>query len=122
MASSIQPRKQRKARYFAPIHKRKKLMHVHIAKELRSKLGIKRRAILVRKGDKIRVRKGKFKKKTGIVLEADYKNLVIYAEGVNVKNARSMEKLVPLMPCNVEIIDGDFASKDRKAVLERSNR
>jgi large subunit ribosomal protein L24 len=120
MSSSIQPRKQRYARANAPMHERKKMMHVHVSKELRAKLGTKRRAVLVKKGDKIRFRKGKNRKKTGTVLEVDYRDLVLYVEGISSKNSKGVQKLSPVQPANVEIVEGDFGQKDRKAMLERS--
>lgn len=102
------------------MHVRKKMMHMNIAKPLRAKLGIKRRSILVKKGDKIRVITGGMKKKEGKVMRVDYNNLAIYAEGISIKNSKGVEKLAKLQPSNAQIIDGDFSSADRKAVLARS--
>ena len=103
--SSIQPRKQHYARANAPMHMRKKYMHVHISKELRQKLGTNRRAVLVKKGDKVKMRVGKNKGKVGNVLEVDYSDLVIYVEGMTIKNAKGVQKLIPVQPANAEIID-----------------
>ncbi|MFH1306461.1 MAG: 50S ribosomal protein L24 [Candidatus Micrarchaeota archaeon] len=122
MASSIQPRKQRKARAQAPLHKRRKMMHTHLSKELRQKLGTSRRAAVVRKGDKVKVVVGNLKGKTGTVMEADYSDLVIYVEGLTRKNAKGIEKMIAIQPSNTEIIEGDFSLKDRKAMLERSGK
>ncbi len=117
MESSIQPRKQRKARYEAPLHLRRKMMHVHLSRLLRTKLGIKKRSLLVRKGDKVRLRKGSKAGHVGVVMDADYSSLKIYVEGVAHRNARGVEKLAPISPSNVEIMDGDFTLKDRAAKI-----
>ncbi|PIT84392.1 50S ribosomal protein L24 [Candidatus Micrarchaeota archaeon CG10_big_fil_rev_8_21_14_0_10_45_29] len=108
-----QPRKQRKMRANAPMHVRKKLMHVHVSKALRQKNGSKR-SVLVKKGDKIKVLCGSNKGKTGIVMEADYKDLMVYVEGIVRRNSKAAEKLVPIRPSIIEIIDGDFSSPSRK--------
>ena len=118
---SSKPRKQRKARAQAPMHMRRKMMHMHVAKSLRAKLGTNRRAMLVKKGDKIRVISGSMRKKEGKVMEVDYHNLSIFVEGIARKNAKGIEKLARLQPSNAEIIDGDFNSADRKAMLGRSS-
>ncbi|GEM_PF-725837 len=120
MISSIQPRKQRKFRAQAPLHSRRKFMHVHVSKELRKKLGIKRRAVLLHKGDKVRLRKGDHSGKSGNVMEVDYVNLKVYVEGISTKKARGTEKLLALQPANLEIIEGDFALKDRAKALSRT--
>ncbi|MFA5108428.1 MAG: 50S ribosomal protein L24 [Candidatus Micrarchaeia archaeon] len=122
MKKTVQARKQRKARYDAPMHIRKKLMNVHVSKSLRAKLGTTRRSMLVKKGDKVKVTTGKYKGKSGPVMEADYSSLKVYVEGVVVKNSKGIEKLVPMQPSNLEILEGDFNSKDRKAMLERSTK
>jgi len=120
MTSSVQPRKQRNARRDATMQERKKLMHSRIAPALRQKLGTRMRSILVRKGDKVKVTSGSYKKKEGTVLEASYSALKLFIEGVTRKNSRGQEKLVKVDPSNVQIIDGDFSLKNRKAILERS--
>jgi large subunit ribosomal protein L24 len=122
MTSSIQPRKQRKARYDAPMHVRARQMHMHISKELRARLGVSRRAIQVHKGDKVRLRRGDDAGKTGAVMEVDCRNRVVYIEGFANKNSRGVEKLKPIQPANLEILDGDFAKKDRAAILARGKK
>ena len=51
--NSVQGRKQRKYRYTAPNHRRRKMVFVHIGKALRAKLGTARRSIQAHKGDKV---------------------------------------------------------------------
>ncbi len=63
---SQQPRKQRKFRYNAPLHLAANFLNVHLSKELRLKL--KKRSIRVRKGDTVKILKGKFRGLSGKVL------------------------------------------------------
>lgn len=120
VSASVKPRKQRYARANAPLHERRKMMHVHISKELRAKMGVKKRSTLVHKGDKVRLRKGDHAGKIGAVMEADYKNLKVYIEGIVVKKARGTEKLIAISPSNIEIVEADFANKDRAKLLPGS--
>ena len=64
MITSGKPRKQRAFRYDAPMHVRQKFVHVRLARELASKLGIKKRSIAVRRGDTVRVMSGGSRGKT----------------------------------------------------------
>jgi len=118
MTKSGQPRKQRKFRALAPMHLRRKFLHVHISKELRAKLGIICRSTLVRKGDKVRLRSGDKKKHTGAVTRVDCSRCRIYVEGVVSKTAKGVEKPRAVSPSSVEIIDGDFA-KGKRANLRK---
>ena len=79
-STSVQPRKQRRAHFNAPLHLRQKLMHAHISREAREKLKIAKRSAAVREGDRVKVLKGKFSGHTGKVSEVDLKNLKIYVE------------------------------------------
>ena len=59
--SSKQPRKQVKFRANAPNHIKKTFMGATLDKELRKKYGM--RSIEVRKGDEVKIMRGKFAKK-----------------------------------------------------------
>jgi len=118
-SESIQARKQRKFRYTAPNHARRKMMGVHISKELRAKLGTARRSIPPRKGDKARVVRGEHKGHTGRIFEVDLAFLKVYVEGAHTRTAKGVEKLVALDPSNLVLLDGEFA-KDRLEAINRS--
>ena len=88
------PRKQRKANYDAPAHKRRKLMSSHLSPELRAKYDI--RALPVRKGDVVKIMRGDgvktgrdekkvIKGKEGRVTDVFRRDLKIAVEGVNFK-------------------------------------
>ncbi len=112
--SSKQPRKQRKYRYNAPLHIRHKLISAHLCKKLREELKI--RSIPIRKGDRVRVMRGKYKKVEGTVTKVDLKKLKIYIDSVKRKKVSGKEVLVPIDPSNVEIIE---LNKDDPKRLKR---
>lgn len=114
---SKQPRKQRKAIYEAPLHKRQKLMAAHLSKELREKFG--KRSIPVRKGDEVKVMRGDFKGKKGKVVKVDLKKLRVYVDSVTRKKSTGEEVKVPLHPSNLMIINADMSDKKRVKIIER---
>jgi large subunit ribosomal protein L24 len=117
--NSVQGRKQRKFRYTAPNHQRRKMVFVHIGKELRAKLSTSRRSIQPRKGDKVKILRGDHKGHVGKIFEVDLSILKIYVEGANSRTAKGVEKLVPIDPSNLVILEGEFV-KDRLAAVNRS--
>jgi len=117
--NSVQGRKQRKYRYTAPNHMRRKMVSVHIGKELRAKLGTSRRSIQAHKGDKVKVLRGDHKGHTGKIFEVDLSTLKIYVEGANARTAKGVEKLVALDPSNLVILEGEFV-KDRLTAVNRA--
>lgn len=78
--SSKQPRKQVKFRANAPNHIKKTFMGSTLDKKLREKFG--RRTIEVKKGDEVKIMRGKFKGKQGKVGIVDIKRTRITVEGV----------------------------------------
>jgi len=119
MIGSKQPRKQRKFRFNAPMHERKRMVSAHVSKELRAKLSTKRRSVPVHKGDKVLLMRGSRKGHTGKILEVDLSTLKVYIEGVTQRNAKGVEQLAPVDPSNLMILEGEFA-KDRLAMIQRS--
>jgi large subunit ribosomal protein L24 len=95
-------RKERKKIFNMPLHKRKVLLHAALSKELKEKL--KKNAIHVKKGYRVKIMRGDFKGKEGKVVKVSYKKVRIYVEGITRKNSRGQEKLVPIHPSKVMII------------------
>lgn len=117
---SSKPKKQRAFRYNADTAQKKRLLKVHVGKELQKK--VNKRSVLINKGDKVKLIKGKDKGKTGSVIRVDYDNLKVYVEGIVNKTAKGVEKPRAISPYNLEIVEGDFSTKSRKKILERSKR
>jgi large subunit ribosomal protein L24 len=101
--ASKQPRKQRKYLANAPLHLRKKFLSVNLSKELRKKQ--KKRNIVVRKGDTVKVMRGKFKKKQGKVLSVDLKKIKLTIEGIQIKKQDGSKINVKMRPSNLQIVE-----------------
>jgi large subunit ribosomal protein L24 len=101
--SSKSPKKQRKYRYNAPLHLRSGMLSSHLSKELSKKYG--RRNIRIRKGDKVRVCTGQFKKREGKVTSVNIKKLKVYIENVDITKKDGSKALYPVDPSNVLILE-----------------
>lgn len=100
--SSKQPRKQVKFRANAPNHIRQKFMGATLDKALRKKYG--RRNIEVRKGDEVKIMRGRFKGKLGKVGKVDTKYTRIQVDGIQ-RTKKGGEKLITWFhPSKVKII------------------
>jgi len=115
--SSKQPRKQRKYRYNAPEHIKRKFVSVNLSKELREKYA-KRNFPLV-KGDKVKIMRGQFKGKIGETERIDMKNLKIIIQGIENIKKDGTKVSYPIDPSNLMITDLKLDDKKRKASLER---
>lgn len=116
--SSKKPRKQRKYRLKAPLHTKQKFMHSHLSKDLRKKYGA--RSIGLRKGDKIKVMQGQFKKHEGKVEIIDLKKTQVFVSGVEITKKDGTKKTIALHPSNLIIIDLNLDDKFRQKILERA--
>ncbi len=110
--ASKQPRKQRKYLANAPLHLRKKLLGTNLSKELRKKYG--KRTIAVKKGDTVKIMKGKFKGKKGKVNEVGLKPLKVLVDGIQVKKQDGSKANIKLQPSNLQIIELNLEDKKRK--------
>lgn len=115
--ASSQARKQRKYRYNAPLHVRQKLVHVHLSKDLRQKHGS--RAMQVKKGDRVKVLRGKFRKQEGKVERVELKRERVFVTGMDYTKKNGTKVPVPLRPSNLMIVVLDMADKRRKAGKEK---
>ncbi len=114
---SKQPRKQRKARYKAPLHVRHKFMSAPLSEALRDKY--EKRSFPVRKGDTVKVMRGDEKGKEGKVRSVDLKCERITVEGVVVARSDLSEVPRPIHPSNVVITKIDLKDKLRESALMR---
>ena len=114
---SIQPRKQRKARYTAPAHARGKYLSASLSKDLREKLG--KRSLPIRSGDKVRVVRGDFKGHEGEVLTVDYSSYKVTVEEVTLAKPDGTTTFLPVDPSNLVIIDADL--KDNRRIKDKGD-
>jgi len=114
---SKQPRKQRKARFNAPLHIRQKLMHAMLSPELRKEHG--KRSAQVKKGDTVKVMRGDNAGVEGEVLSVDLKRGVITVTGVSNFRADGTEVPRPIHPSNVMITKLDLDDDEREKIFSR---
>jgi large subunit ribosomal protein L24 len=114
---SKQPRKQRKERFTAPLHKRQKYMHALLSKELREKH--KRRSAQVKSGDTVKVMRGSHADVVGEVEEVDLKTFKIKIAGVSVFRADGTEVPKPVHPSNVMITKLVLKDEKREKIFSR---
>ena len=114
---SIKPKKQRKAVYKAPLHKRQKLVRAHLSKELIKQY--KKRSLGLRKGDEVKIVRGGFKGKTGKISDVDLKKLRVYIEGIKRKKTTGEDVNVPFNASNLILTNPLMDDPKRKAILQR---
>lgn len=117
---SSQPRKQRKYLANAPLHIKRKFLSVNLSKDLRKKQGT--RNVEVRKGDKVKVMNGKYKKKEGKVLEILVKQGKIYIENIQVKKQEGSKVNVPFRASNLQIIELNTDDKRRFSKIKETSK
>ncbi|MAG08295.1 50S ribosomal protein L24 [Candidatus Woesearchaeota archaeon] len=118
--SSKQPRKQRKYRINAPLHIKQKFVNAHLSKELKKKHS--RRALALRKGDKIKIARGQFKGKTGKVDKINLSNYRVYVTDIMVAKKDGTKAFFPLHPSNLIITELILEDKKRQKILDRKNK
>lgn len=116
--SSIQPRKQRKYIYNAPLHVKRKFLSANLSKELREKYN--KRSFSLRKGDEVEAMRGEFKKKKGKINKIIVKKTKVYIDGVIRKKVDGSDISVYIHPTNLRITELDLTDKKRLKALNKS--
>ena len=115
---SIQPRKQRKARYNAPAHARGKYLSASLSKDLRKKLG--KRTLPIKTGDKVEIVRGDFADHEGEVLSVDYGSYKVTIENVTMSKPDGTATFVPIDPSNLVIIEANL--KDDRRIKNKGDK
>ncbi|KUG20393.1 lsu ribosomal protein l26e (l24p) [hydrocarbon metagenome] len=113
--SSKQPRKQRKARYNAPIHLRGNFLSAPFDPSLREKY--KKRSVRVVKGDTVRILRGDFAEEEGVIDAVDTKKCRLIVHGATSTKADGTEVPRPIDPSNVLVTKLNLKDKRREARL-----
>ena len=100
-----------------PLHKRKRLMNVHLSRELRNEL--KTRSLPVRKGDTVVVKNGKNAGWQKKVIKVNLKQMKVQIEGIKRVKTDSTEIFQYIHPSNL-VITALANRDDRKKILERN--
>jgi large subunit ribosomal protein L24 len=117
--SSKQKRKQRKYRFNAPLHIKRKFVSANLSKELRKKYG--RRSFPLRKNDVVKIMNGKFRKKSGKVLEVNVVRQKIIIEGIQKSKKDGTKVNALLNASNLQITELNLDDKKRIAAINRKN-
>ena len=110
------PRKNREVFRNLPYHQRKRLLNVHLSKELREE--IHTRSLPVRKGDTVLVVKGKHSGWQKKVIKVSMKKMKIQIEGIKTTKTDSTEIFHWIEPSNC-VITNIERNDDRKKMFER---
>ena len=117
--ASRQKRKQRKYRFNADLHIRKKMVSAHLSKELRKKYS--KRSTSLRKNDVVKVMRGSFKGKTGKINIINLKKLKVSIEGLQKQKKDGTKINIFFNPSNLQITELNLEDRKRLQVLERKN-
>ena len=110
--SSKKPTKQRKAMAQAPLHKKHKLLSAHLSKDLKKQFN--RRSLPVRKGDEVKVMRGKYKGIVGKISKVNMKSMKVYMENIRRKKVSGEEVSIPLQPSKLLIINPVMDDQKRR--------
>lgn len=99
--SSVQPRKQRKYNFNAPLHTRHKFLSAHLSKELKVKYG--KRNLPLRKGDEVLIMRGAFKKKKAKVTSVNLRESLVSLENIQ-RTKKDGSKVNVMFPASVLMI------------------
>lgn len=116
--SSKQPRKQRKYLFNTPLHIRRKFVSSNLSKELRKRYG--KRSLPLRKGDIVKIMRGKFRRKKGKVIGIKLKTQKIEIEGIQVKKQDGSKVNIPLRASNLQIVELNLEDKKRNKALKKN--
>lgn len=115
-ASSIQPRKQRRAGFQASVFARHRRMSVSLSRELRGRY--RRRALPVRKGDTVRVISGSYKGREERVSDVDLRELRVTLDNVTIKKVDQKLKPLPIRPTHLILTRLNLADPWRRRILK----
>lgn len=113
----MKPDTERTKRYQAKLHQKRNFMHIHLDKEIRKKLNIQKRSLLIHKGDKVKVMRGSSKGKSGKIMRVDYNKRKVYVEAITNRTSRGKELLVALDLSNLLLIEPEM-TKERKLLFK----
>ena len=97
------------------LHIKKKMIGSNLSKELRKKY--KKRSLPVRKGDLIKIMRGKFKNKKGKIVYVNLKLQKVEVEGIQVKKQDGSKVNIRLEPSNLQIIELNLENRKRNKIF-----
>lgn len=113
---TIQPRKQRKMLYQAPLHVRYKHFGAPLSPSLKASHQLN--SVSVRTGDTVKIMRGDRKGIEGKVTKVDRKKYRLFVEGVTREKVDGSTVLVPIHPSKVMITNLNLDDKWRRESLK----
>ena len=117
MKKTVQPRKQRKRTYNAPLHQRGKRITSVLTAELKTKYG--KKSLPLREGDTVEVMRGNFKGHKDKITSIDRKSYRVYVKGVANKKANGEDAPRPINASNLRIVELTLGDKMREKMIAR---
>lgn len=114
---TMNPGKQRRHLYNAPLHKRRKWIAAHLEENLLLKYD--KRSIPVIKGDTVRVMRGSFRGHEDKIARVNVKKRSLEIEGITMAKANGNKIAKPIHPSNVLITKLNLTDKWRRKTIER---
>ena len=111
------PGKNRKMRYNAPHHIRRKFLSAPLSPSLKTQYGT--RSLPVRKDDTVTITKGDRKLTEGKVIKVDMKRSKLYLEGVTRTRMDGSTVQIPIRPENVMITRLELNDPQRQEIFKR---
>jgi large subunit ribosomal protein L24 len=111
------PGKNRKRRFNAPNHVRRKFLSAPLSPSLKTEYGA--RSMPIRRDDTVTITKGDRKLTEGKVLRVDSERSKIYIEGVTRNRMDGSMVQIPIRPENVMITRLELGDDKRRAILAR---
>ncbi len=119
LTKTKKPSKQRKRRYNAPHHLRRKFFSAPLSRSLREQYGV--RTMPIRSGDTVYIRKGSFKgiEEKVVRVHAKRGKYSLEIENVVREKTTGVRQFYPISPSNVVITKFGTLDETRKQILER---
>ena len=111
------PGKNRKRRFNAPNHVRRKFLSAPLSPSLKIEYGA--RSMSIRRDDTVTITKGDRKLTEGKVIRVDSERSKIYIEGVTRNRMDGSMVQIPIRPENVMITRLELGDDKRRAILAR---
>ncbi|MFQ6073717.1 MAG: 50S ribosomal protein L24 [Candidatus Bathyarchaeia archaeon] len=117
---TVQPRKQRKRLFQAPLHIRYKQFSAPLSPKLRASHNT--RSVPVRVGDTVKIMRGDRKGFEGKVMRVDRQKYRIFVEGITREKVDGSTIPIPIHPSKVIITSLNLDDKWRKQALKRKTK
>lgn len=99
----MKPRKQRKYLFNAPFHIKRRMLNALLSDGLKKKYGM--RSLEVRKGDKVKIMRGEFKKNEGVVERVDVKYSKVFVQNISRQKRDGTKIAVSIHPSKLMIVE-----------------